>query len=85
MEKILENLFYQHNSGQERYAEQRQRISANSGMLKKDFNKWQKKILLRMVDGEGEIADKWAADSFAEGVQYGVMFMMEVFQTERRS
>jgi len=47
-------------------------------MLKKDFNKWQKRLLLCIEDDKNLIAEKWAADSFAQGVRYGVMFMLEI-------
>jgi len=51
-------------------------------MLKKDFNKWQKRILLRIIDDQNLIAIKWAKDSFSEGVRYGVRFMIEVLNKD---
>ena len=79
MQSILERLFYQHDCTQEDDKAALQRIASNTGMLKKDFNKWQKKILLHIIDDKDFIAYKRANDSFASGVRYGVMFMLEVF------
>jgi len=48
-------------------------------MLKKDFNKWQKKRLLHLLDDKDLLAEQRASDSFASGVRFGVIFMIEVF------
>jgi len=77
MQGILESLFHQHGLAQEDKSAL-QRIAANTGMLKKDFNKWQKKRFLRIIDSKDLIAYKQARDSFANGVRYGAMFMIEV-------
>jgi len=79
MRSILENLFHQHDVIKKTDKAALQRIASNSGMLKKDFNKWQKKILLRIIDDKNLIAYQQANNSFANGVRYGVMFMIEVF------
>ena len=79
MRSIMENLFDQHNLGRDRYANELQDIATNAGMLKKDFNKWQKKRLLRIIDDKDSIAESWAVASFTEGVKFGVKFMTEVF------
>jgi len=42
MQTIMETLFDQYNLGRTRYTEERHRIAASEGMLKKDFNKWQR-------------------------------------------
>jgi len=42
MRSILENLYHQHNFAQEKDKAALQRIAANTGMLKKNFSKWQK-------------------------------------------
>ena len=79
MRSILEDLFHQHDLIKEMDKATLQRIATNSGMLKKNFNKWQKKILLRLIDDKDAIAAQQASNSFASGVRYGVMFMVEVF------
>lgn len=78
MPSILENLFYQHYLTQEKDKALLQRIATNTGMLKKDFNAWQKKRLLDIVDDKDLLAFEQANDSFASGVRYGVLFMIEV-------
>ena len=78
MQKILEDLFDQYNSGRDKYKEEVQRIDCHKGMLKKDFSKRQKTLLLKIEDDKDLIAAKWAVDSFSEGVRCGVLFMMEV-------
>jgi len=78
MSSILENLFYQHDSARQVDAATLQRIAANTGMLKKGFNKWQKKRLLHIIDDKDWIAYERACDSFASGVRYGALFMLEV-------
>lgn len=77
MQSILENIFHQHDLPPEDKAAL-QRIATNTGMLKKDFNKWQKKRLLRILDDKNFIAYQQASDGFVNGVRYGVMFMIEV-------
>ncbi|MCL2562841.1 MAG: hypothetical protein FWE08_02250 [Oscillospiraceae bacterium] len=79
MGSILENLFYQHDFTQETDRAALQRIATNTGMLKKDFNKWQKKRLLHIIDDKNLLAAQRANNSFVSGVRYGVMFMVEVF------
>ena len=85
MQKIMEHLFDEYNSGQSRYTEELHRIATNRGMLKKDLNKWQRKMLPSIIDDENLIAEKWAVDSFSEGVRCGVMFMFEIFRAEMGS
>ena len=78
MRKILVDLFNQCNSGSGKYKEEIHRIDCHKGMLKKNFSKWQKRMLLYIEDDKDLIAEKWAVDSFSEGVKWGVMFMIEV-------
>jgi len=78
MGSILEDLFYQHYLTQEKDQATLQRIATNTGMLKKDFNTWQKKRFLHIIDDKDLLAYIQASDSFASGVRYGLMFMMEV-------
>jgi len=80
MSSILDDLFYQHYLTQEKDKAVLQRIASNTGMLKKDFTKWQKKILLHITDDKDLLAYNQASDSFANGVRCGVLFMMEVLQ-----
>jgi len=85
MQSILETLFFNHNFAQEQSAAALQRIATNTGMLKKDFNKWQKKRLLHILDDKDLLAEQRANDSFASGVRFGVMFMFEVFSEKGAS
>jgi len=78
MSSILEHLFYQHDCVRKADAAALQRIAANSAALKKDFSKRQKKILLGIIDDKDSIAYDRACDSFASGVRYGVLFMLEI-------
>jgi len=80
MLSILDDLFYQHHRIQEEDKAALQRIATNTGMLKKGFNKWQKKRFLHIIDDKDLLAYDQANNSFANGVRYGVMLMMEVFQ-----
>ena len=79
MSSILEDLFIQHDLAREKDKAALQRIAANTGMLQKDFNKWQKGRLIHIIDDKDFLADQQAYDSFANGVRYGVLFMAEVF------
>jgi len=79
MQSILETLFYRHDFAREQDKAALQRIAANTGMLKKDFNKWQKERLLYILDDKDLLAAQRASDSFASGVRFGVMLMVEVF------
>ena len=78
MEKTLEYLFKQYKPDLEKYSDETQRINQNKGMLKKNFNKWQRKIFLHIEDDKDLIAEKWAFDSFVQGVRCGALFMTEV-------
>ena len=80
MQSILDGLFYQHYLTQEKDQAVLQRLASNTGMLKKDFNKWQKKRFLDIIDDKDLLAFEQANDSFVSGVRCGVLFMMEVFQ-----
>jgi len=79
MQSILDDLFFQMDLLRKEDPVVLQRIATNAGMLKKDFNKWQKKRLLRILDDKDLLADQQASDSFASGVRYGVRLMVEVF------
>lgn len=46
----------------------------------KNFNKRQKKILLRIIiDDNDLLSSQRASDNFVAGVRYGVKFMIEMF------
>jgi len=79
---ILENLFDQQNSHRTKYPNEIKEITCNMGMLKKDFTKWQKKRLLRIIDNKDLIAEKWAVDSFSKGMSLGIKLMIEIFADE---
>jgi len=79
MQSILDDLFYQHYRIQEKDPAALQRIATETGMLKKDFNNWQKTRLRRLIDDKDLLAYEQANNSFASGVRYGVRFMLEVF------
>jgi len=79
MQSILESLFHQYDFTQEADTATLQRIATNTGILNGDFNKWQKEIFLSITDDKDLIASQRANDSFANGVRYGVMFMIEIF------
>ena len=80
MRSILGNLFYQHYLTQEKDKDVLQCLATNTGMLKKDFTEWQKRRFLDIIDAKDFLAYGQAEDSFAQGVRYGVLFMMEVFK-----
>jgi len=82
MKSILEELFDQQNLNRNKYLNEIQRINMNKGLLKKDFNNWQRKLLLRITDDKDLIAEKWATESFSQGVRFGIGFMIEVFFNE---
>lgn len=79
MQSILGKLFHQYGTTEQEDKIVLHRIATNTGMLKKNFNKWQKKILLRIIDDKDLIAVQQANNSFVNGVRYGVIFIMEVF------
>ena len=86
MEKILENLLlskYRFNERQ--YPEEWRRILTNRGMLKKGFNKWQKRRLMCIMNDYGLIFENVSIDSFEAGVRYGVKFMTEVFHNPAKT
>ena len=78
MRSILEELSRQHNI-QPKEKEILQRIAINTEKLKEDFSKCQKKQLLRIVDDKDLLAESQASESFANGMRYGVLLMIEIF------
>ena len=79
MQSILEQLFERQPTDKNKYSDELQKIACNKALLKKNFNKWQKKRLLQIEDNLGLIADGQAFENFSEGVRVGVNFMIEIF------
>ena len=84
MPSILEDLFYQHDIARKKDPVLLQRIATNTGMLKKDFNEWQRVRFLDIIDDKDLLAADRANDSFASGVRYGVQLMVEVFSINHK-
>jgi len=81
MKNILQEIFHKHDREFFRNMQDPailQRIASNEGMLTKNFNKWQRKMMLRITDDNDELSDSRAKEHFMYGVQYGVTFMIEV-------
>jgi len=79
MPSILDDLFHQHDTARKEDPDVLQSIATNMGMLEKDFNDWQVRRLLRIIDDKNLLAWQRANDSFTNGVRYGVRLMVEVF------
>lgn len=60
--------------------EEKRRLCSNEAMLKRDFSKWQKKILLRIIDDKNLICEKVSLDSFEKGLRLGLMLATEVYE-----
>ena len=84
MHSIMEKLSRQHNVLPEE-KEILKRIERCTELLKKDFSKWQKKQLLRIIDDKDLLAAEQVSASFTNGVRYGVLFMIEIFSEEKES
>jgi len=81
MKNILQEIFHKHDMEFFRNMQAPavlQRIASNESMLTKDFNKWQRKMMLRITDDNDELSDSRAKEHFMFGVQYDVKFMIEV-------
>ncbi|WP_195985245.1 DUF6809 family protein [Clostridium sp. D33t1_170424_F3] len=72
----LYNSFYR----QPKFMEEDRRLHANEALLKKNFSKWQKKILLRIIDDKNLVCDKTSLDSFAAGFCFGQRLATEVYE-----
>ena len=79
MRSILENLFCEYDCTYEKDQALLQRIATNTELLEKDFNNRQQERFLDMIDDKDFLAVQQASDSFASGLRYGVLFMIEVF------
>lgn len=56
------------------------RLCSNEALLKWDFSKWQKKILLRIIDDKNLICEKVSLDSFEKGLRLGLILATEVYE-----
>lgn len=60
--------------------EEEHRLRSNEALLKRDFSKWQKKVLLRIIDDKNLICEKVSMDSFEKGLRLGLMLATEVYE-----
>ena len=59
---------------------EQQRIEHNSVRLKQNFNKHQRKLLLRIIDGKDLICDIISQDSIEQGFRLGMKIATETYQ-----
>lgn len=59
--------------------EEKQRLQSNTALLKRNFSKWQKKILLRIIDDKDLICAIVTRDSFEQGFRLGIKLTTEVY------
>lgn len=62
--------------------EEKQRLNSNISLLKRNFSKWQKKILLRIIDDKDLICTSIAQDSFEQGFRLGAKLTTEVYNSK---
>ncbi|MFR1800759.1 MAG: DUF6809 family protein [Faecalispora jeddahensis] len=62
--------------------EEKHRLNSNISLLKRNLSKWQKKILLRIIDDKDLICAIIAQDSFEQGFRLGVKLTTEVYNTK---
>lgn len=74
MNQLYRN-FYNHPDT----AEEKQRLQSNTALLKRNFSKWQKKILLRIIDDKDLICTIVTKDSFEQGFRLGVKLTTEIY------
>ena len=60
--------------------DEEQRICSNEALLKRCFSKWQKKILLRIIDDKNLVCQKTSLDSFEKGFRLGVKLTTEIYE-----
>ena len=78
MPQIIEQLYYSFYKRPINDEENR-RLQSNTALLKRNFSKWQKKILLRIIDDKDLICAITTKDSFEQGFQLGVKLTTEVY------
>jgi len=65
--------------------EEKERINENIKELKMNFSKYQKKLLLNIIDDEGLVCDKVSFHSFAQGFILGCKLTTEIYTTDANS
>lgn len=60
--------------------EEEHRLRSNEALLKRDFSKWQKKVLLRIIDDKNLICEKISLDSFENGLRLGLKLATEAYE-----
>lgn len=78
MVQIMEQ-FYDNFYRQPKFTEENRRLHSNEALLKRNFSKWQKKILLRIIDDKNLICDKVSLDSFKAGLCFGLRLTTEIY------
>lgn len=79
MARMIERL-YDSFYRRPKLVEEERRLCSNEALLKRDFSKWQKKILLRIIDDKNLICEKVSLDSFEKGLRLGLMLATEVYE-----
>lgn len=59
--------------------EEDRRLQSNESLLKQNFTKWQKKILLSIIDDKNLVCEKVSMDSFKAGFCLGLRLTTEVY------
>lgn len=77
MPQIITQL-YRSFYNQPNTTKENQRLQSNTALLKHDFSKWQKKILLRIIDDKDLICAIVTRDSFEQGFRLGVKLTSEI-------
>lgn len=78
MENLLYDLWFEKRENSKKlYTEENQRIQSNLGMLRKTLNRYQRKLLLRIIDDHDLINEKTAKDNYASGFRTVTKIMIE--------
>ena len=64
-----------------RLAEETQRLNSNIGLIRKSLSKWQRKILLRIIDDKDLIYSMLLQESFEQGFRLGAMLTTELYES----
>ena len=75
MEQLYDSFYRQPN-----LMEEERHICSNEALLKRHFSRWQKKILLRIIDDKNLICEKTSLDSFENGFRLGVKLTTEIYE-----
>lgn len=83
MQNIIETLYDTHVKSSPNcdsdYTAALHRVSSNQGTLKKDFSKYQKRLLLHIIDDKDLICEIETHRHFTEGFRLGMHLMCEMF------